>query len=150
MSIAAASAPAVQVVELPAAYLGFDDAALYIGVSRPTIERMVANGKLVPYRPCPGRIVLSRAGLDSYMQSVANGRCRRRGGRPQEQKQERKKPSAPTRIKSKRPIENLWEVYEAYRLSGKVLMNFLLGMAGSRSKAHCRMMATTATIAPAF
>lgn len=68
---------AAELVATPPAYLSFDDAGAYIGTSGASIKRLVAAGSLTPYRPVGGRTVVARAELDLYMQSVANGECRR-------------------------------------------------------------------------
>ena len=53
------------------AFLGFPDAATYVGVSVGSLRRLVQAGRLRIYRPTPKRSVLSRTDLDAFMESCA-------------------------------------------------------------------------------
>jgi excisionase family DNA binding protein len=53
------------------AYLGFPEAASYVGLSIGSLRRLVNAGKITLFRPTPKRSVLSRKDLDLYMESCA-------------------------------------------------------------------------------
>ncbi len=55
----------------PPRFLSVRDSASYSGLSRETIRRMLQSGKLTPYRPVPGRIVVDRQQLDSVILASA-------------------------------------------------------------------------------
>ena len=44
-------------------YMGWDEAAVFTGLSVSSLRRMVESGKLRAYRPTAGRVLLSRAEL---------------------------------------------------------------------------------------
>lgn len=46
------------------------DAARYAGVSLPTIRRMLADGRLTPYRPSPRRVVVDLQQIDAFILST--------------------------------------------------------------------------------
>lgn len=63
---------------LEKSFLNLKEASAYIGLSARTIRRLISSGKLTPYRPTPGRILLSRDEIDNVVRTSQHGRSKRK------------------------------------------------------------------------
>jgi excisionase family DNA binding protein len=61
-------------------WLSVDEAARHLGVSRATVFKLAAEGRLNVSRPTPGTTRFDRNELDAYMQGAARRRRGVRGG----------------------------------------------------------------------
>jgi hypothetical protein len=60
-----------------APWLSIEDAAMYSSTSPKSIRRLLSAGRLTPHRFTNGRILVSRAQIDSLIKSGANKRSPR-------------------------------------------------------------------------
>jgi excisionase family DNA binding protein len=61
-------------------YLSVAEVSTYTGLSTDSVRALLASGRLTALRPVPGRVVIDRRELDSYVQA-SRGRPRRGRGR---------------------------------------------------------------------
>lgn len=62
-------------------YMSPEDAAVWAGVSRKTLERAVKAGELVPCRPSRGRVVYSKRDLADWLERSKKKSMRKGRGR---------------------------------------------------------------------